>query len=88
MQKNVFLVSRLRLDAQLFKFPEKEIKGKRGRKRIKGDRIRLSNIVEDPTTCWDDAEVYWYGCTKKKVKFFSQTCLWYQACFKVTNYHF
>jgi hypothetical protein len=42
--RQAILISRLRLDAQLFEFPVAE-KKKRGRKPIKGKRICLKNIL-------------------------------------------
>jgi hypothetical protein len=44
---NVVLISRLRLDAQLYEFPVFE-KKKLGRKPIKGKRIQLKELLNDP----------------------------------------
>jgi hypothetical protein len=40
-KRNVTLISRLRLDTQLFEFPAAAPKGKRGRKPVKGKRINF-----------------------------------------------
>ena len=76
---NVTLISRLRLDTQLYEFPPIEASGKRGRKRKKGQRINLKKLAEDRTLDWKICDVRWYGGQMKTVKLFSQVCLWYQA---------
>ena len=78
-QRNVTFISRLRLDAQLFKFPETPPPGKRGRKRVKGDRIQLRTLLADSTKKWKSLKVKWYGNTQKTIKCLSFTCLWYHA---------
>ena len=75
----VTLISRLRLDAQLYEFPPIPQSGKRGRKRIKGDRIWLKNFINDDTQDWKTLEVKWYGGQTKTVKLLSKVCLWCQA---------
>ena len=49
IKQGVTLVSRLRLDAQLFEFPKDSPVGKRGRKSIKGKRINLKELLADLT---------------------------------------
>ena len=79
IKKGVTLVSRLRLDAQLYEFPEPRAAGARGRKRIKGKRIHLKEYITDDSKDWKTCEVKWYGGQRKTIKLFSQMCLWYQA---------
>jgi hypothetical protein len=56
----VKLVSRLRLDAQLYAFAGVQPKSKRGPKPKKGRRLRaLSALFADPKTLWCQAEVAW-----------------------------
>ena len=79
IKKGVTLVSRLRLDAQLYEFPEPRVSNSRGRKRIKGKRIHLTEYINDDSKDWKTCEVKWYGGQQKTVKLLSQVCLWYQA---------
>ncbi len=53
-------VSRLRLDARLYDFPESPPRGKRGRKPKKGARLMpLKEQVADTNRAWQEAEVTW-----------------------------
>lgn len=78
IKQNVTLISRLRLDAQLFQFPVLNEK-KRGRKQIKGQRIYLKEILLDQTQCWQTGIVNWYGGEKKTIEYITFVCLWYHA---------
>ena len=78
IKNKVTLISRLRLDAQLFEFPELTEK-KRGRKRVKGSRILLKKLLEDKTQSWKTMEVDWYGGNKKTLEYLTFVCLWYHA---------
>ena len=81
---NVMLISRLRLDAQLFEFPVFE-KKKLGRKPIKGKRIQLKELLNDPTQVWQTDSVNWYGGETRQIEYITFTCLWYHAgCTPVT----
>lgn len=74
----VTLVSRLRLDAQLYAFPLPPPASKRGPKPKKGVRLRsLASVFADPKTVWCGAEVDWYGGHKKPVGYRTGGCLWY-----------
>ena len=75
---NVTLISRLRLDAQLFEFPE-FLPKKLGRKPIKGKRIHLKTVLEDSKRAWQLLTVNWYGGELKTVECLSFVCLWYHA---------
>lgn len=75
---NVTLISRLRLDAQLFEFPE-FVPKKLGRKPIKGARIQLKALLEDPKQAWQSLTVNWYGGELKTLECLSFVCLWYHA---------
>ena len=61
----ITLVSRMRLDARTFEFPEKP---KRGRQKLVGKRLpTFKMILEDPSRIWDTIEILWYGGRKKKI---------------------
>ena len=78
----VKLVSRLPLDAALHDAPGPQPQSKRGPKPKKGARQpTLADRVIDPETCWQQAEVPWYGGDTKRVDFISGTSLWYRAGF-------
>lgn len=72
---NVVLISRLRLDAQLFEFPVFE-KKKLGRKPIKGKRIQLKERLNEQKQIWQTDLVEWYGGEKRQVEYITFTCLW------------
>ena len=61
-KKPVQLVSRLRLDARLFDFPDPQPASKRGPKPKKGARLpKLAERLKDPETGWRRLEVVLYG---------------------------
>ena len=78
IKQNVVLISRLRLDAQLFDFPVPE-KKKLGRKPIKGNRIKLKELLTDAGKNWQTGIVDWYGGEKRQIEYLTFTCLWYHA---------
>ena len=74
----VTLVSRLRLDARLYDFPEPPPRGQRGRKPKKGARLTpLKEQVEDAARPWRETEVAWYEGARKRVRLLSEVCLWH-----------
>lgn len=79
IKNGAILVSRLRLDAQLYEFPEEATPGKRGRKRIKGKRIQLKNLLVDPSQIWQSLAVKWYGGEQRIIECLTFECLWYHA---------
>ena len=76
--QGVTLISRLRLDAQLFELVEPKPK-RRGRPAVKGKHIDLKALVDDPTTPWKSLTVQWYGGEQKTIECLSFVCLWYHA---------
>lgn len=78
IELNVTLISRLRLDAQLFEFPVFE-KKKLGRKPVKGKRIQLKEILNDKERDWQKDTVSWYGGETRQIEYITFTCLWYHA---------
>ena len=73
------LVSRLRLDAQLYDFPVTKPLGQRGRNRVKGKRIQLKELLLDPSQTWQTLTVKWYGGEKRTIEYLTFECLWYHA---------
>lgn len=78
LKRGAALISRFRLDAQLFEYPVYKPK-MRGRKPIKGRRIHLRTLLNDMTKPWQCAKVKWYGGELKALEFLVIDCLWYQA---------
>lgn len=78
IKQKVTLISRLRLDAQLFHAPVPE-KKKLGRKPVKGKRIQLKELLIDPEQIWQTATVNWYGGEQKQLEYLTFVCLWYHA---------
>jgi hypothetical protein len=79
VKSGVTLVSRLRLDAQLYDFPETKLPGKRGRNRLKGKRIQLKELLLDPSQAWQTLTVKWYGGEQRTIECLTFECLWYHA---------
>ena len=75
---NVALISRLRLDAQLYEFPVFE-KKKLGRKPVKGKRIQLRELLNDPKQAWQTDTITWYAGETRQIEYITFTCLWYHA---------
>jgi len=80
VRKYVCVVTRLRLDANLFDFPPQKRKG-RGRPPIKGKRLKkLSAILNDPKVSWQRYRVsLWYGRSNRVVEIASGTAIWYRG---------
>ena len=74
----VTLVARFRLDAQLYDWPEKQPKGKRGPKPQKGKRqLSLTKRLEDSNTSWRTIRIRWYGGMVRTLEISSGQSLWY-----------
>jgi hypothetical protein len=80
VRNHVCVVTRLRLDANLFAFPPQKRKG-RGRPPIKGKRLKkLSTVLNDPKLSWHRHRVsLWYGRTNRIVEIASGTAIWYRG---------
>src|ERR1700751_1283035 len=76
----VCVVTRLRLDANLFEFPRPKRKG-RGRRPVKGKRLKkLSAILHDRKVSWQRCRIsLWYGRTNRLVEITSGTAIWYHG---------
>jgi len=78
--RSVTLISRLRLDAQLYAFPgaRPNAPRRRGPKPLKGKRLTaLENRVAEAYRRGKDLEMPWYGGTTRPVRVLSECCLWY-----------
>ena len=73
------LISRLRLNAQLYGFPSKPAAGQRGRKRIIGKRLPLLKTLAIQDNYVAVTEVKWYGGETKEMQLLSGVCLWYDS---------
>jgi hypothetical protein len=76
----VILLARFRLDAQLYDWPGKQPKGKRGRKPQKGKRQpSLKQRLVDPNTSWRTIRIRWYGGIVRTLEISSGQSLWYTS---------
>ena len=75
----VDLITRLRLDAQLYDPAPKRKAGQTGRPRVKGARRPSpQQILDNPKTKWTKIEVdHWYGEQKREVEVYTETAIWY-----------
>jgi hypothetical protein len=80
VRNHVCVVTRLRLDANLFAFPPPKHKG-RGRPPIKGKRLKkLAAILKDRKVRWQRCRVsLWYGTTNRLVEITTGTAIWYRG---------
>lgn len=81
LRKPITFITRLRLDAALYKPAPPHHPGQIGRPRLKGERRpNLSVITEDPTTVWRTITVAnWYGNTPRTVEIVSDTTVWHST---------
>jgi hypothetical protein len=74
----VTYVSRLRLDASLYHWPEPQPQGKRGPKPKKGARqASLKARLHDPATRWRTITIDWYHGKRRTLNIATGTALWY-----------
>ncbi len=78
---NLSLVTRLRMDAQLWAEAPPRKPGQTGRPRLKGERLASpQQVLEAGKTEWAKIEVaQWYGGGKREVEVHSQTAIWYKS---------
>lgn len=80
IHNHVTLISRLRLDAALYDFPDTPPKGQRGRHRVKGKKVTpLKQLADDNTQSWKKVIVDWYNGEKKTVNILTGVNLWYSS---------
>jgi hypothetical protein len=75
------LITRLRLDAQLYDPVPERKPGQNGRPRVKGARRPSpQQILSDRRTKWTKLEMEnWYGETKREIEIYTETAIWYCA---------
>jgi hypothetical protein len=80
VRRQVCVVTRLRLDANLFAPAPPKRRGP-GRPPVKGKRLpKLVQLLRDPTIVWQPHTVaLWYGRTHRPVEIASATAIWYHA---------
>jgi hypothetical protein len=78
---NLSLVTRLRMDAQLWAPAPARQPRQIGRPRLKGERRPSpQQVLEDRKTKWAKVEVdHWYGGGKREVEVHSETAIWYKT---------
>ena len=76
--QGVTLISRLRLDAQLYAFPAPHAPSRRGPKPLKGKRLpSLKARVQEALAYGKDLDIPWYGGLTRRVRVLSNIRLWY-----------
>ncbi len=75
------VVTRLRLDAQLFDPAPARTPHQRGRPRLVGQRLpTMERRNADPGTAWTRVTIaHWYGRQAREVEVISQTAVWYHT---------
>lgn len=81
VRRHVCVVTRLRLDAALYKPATPRRKGQRGRSRLKGSRLpTLKNVLASKNTVWTRVTAsQWYNAQQRALLTATGTALWYKA---------
>jgi hypothetical protein len=81
LSKPITFITRLRLDAALYKPAPPRYPGQKGRPRLKGERLpNLSAVAEGSSTSWKPIMVAnWYGRQKRTIEIVSKTAVWYST---------
>ena len=81
MPQPLCLITRLRLDAALYKPAPPRQPGQNGRPRLKGPRLpTLSKLLKCPATVWTKVKITgWYGEGEREVEMVSATAVWYHT---------
>ena len=81
VRRHVCVITRLRLDASLFRPPPKRRKGQRGRPSLKGRALpKLSARLTSKKTVWTSVVVsQWYNAQQRQLLIATGTALWYHA---------
>jgi hypothetical protein len=80
---NACLITRLRMDAELWNPAPVRKPGQNGRPRVKGARRPSpQQRLTDPKTPWTTMAVaHWYGGETRDVEIYTETCVWYKSGF-------
>ena len=74
---NGALISRMRMDARIFNFPDQN-KKRKGRPLLVGKRCPLfTDYLMDTTITWEKIAVHWYGGKENELLFYTGVHLWY-----------
>ena len=81
LREHVCFVTRLRLDAALYDWPEPQPPSKPGPKPKKGNRLaKLEELANDAKTSWQALKVsHWYGRSERLLEVATGTALWYSS---------
>lgn len=81
VRQHVCVITRLRLDAALYDFVPVKPKGRPGRNRKKGQRLKnLQELVDDPKTKWTKVVIpQWYNHGSVEMLVASGTAIWYHS---------
>jgi DDE superfamily endonuclease len=81
VRNHVCVITRLRLDAALYKPAPLRRNGQRGRPRLKGSRLPpLTTVLSSKKTVWTTVVVsQWYNAQQRKLLTATGTALWYKA---------
>ncbi|MCW5970211.1 MAG: transposase [Blastocatellales bacterium] len=74
------LITRLRLDAQLYAPAPPRKPGQKGRPRVKGERKpSLQKKLLSRRTKWTRVQIDWYGEKNREIEISSETAVWYKS---------
>jgi hypothetical protein len=75
------LVTRLRMDAQLWASAPERKRGQKGRPPLKGKRLPApQQVLKAGKTKWTKIEIeHWYGGGKREVEVHTETAIWYKS---------
>jgi hypothetical protein len=81
VRRHVCVITRLRLDASLFRPAPKRRRGQRGRSPLKGRRLpKLSCVLASKKTIWSSIVVsQWYNAQQRRLLVATGTAVWYHA---------
>jgi hypothetical protein len=76
----VTVITRLRLDAALYRPAPARRPGQRGRSRLKGQRLpSLARRLKQPHTPWQGCRLTWYGGEIRRLHLATGTAVWYHS---------
>jgi DDE superfamily endonuclease len=80
---NACVMTRLRMDAELWNPAPARKPRQNGRPRVKGARRPSpQQRLDDPKTLWTKIAVaHWYGGETREVEIYTETCVWYKSGF-------
>lgn len=80
-RRQVCLITRLRIDANLFAPAPPRRSGQMGRPRLKGRRLpKFAAVLANPRTVWLPIHVTeWYGGRQRELEIVSDTAVWYHS---------